>query len=132
MTTSFRVRRTWGTRGEGFLSGGWRAMDMVSMGISHLLCGELRGQSSLPFLWKEWQGRSRVSDWGDQRVQDLGISSGGRRWGQEARNRQGGWVYISAGAHGGGEHTGRGVEVDAGLSTWLRWAKGLAAPQDSR
>lgn len=52
--------------------------------------------------------------------------------GQEARNGQWGWVYVSAGAHGGGEHTGRGVEVDTGLSTWLRWAKGLAAPQDSR
>ena len=43
-----------------------------------------------------------------------------------------GWVDVKCWAYEGGARTGRGVDVDTGLSTWLRWAKGLAAPQDSR
>lgn len=44
----------------------------------------------------------------------------------------GGCFSSSTGVYDEGVRTGSGVEVDIGLSTWLRWAKGLAAPQDSR
>lgn len=57
VSTGFKVRRKWGSWGRGFLNGGWGAMDMVSMGISHL-CSELKGQSSLPFFLREGKGRS--------------------------------------------------------------------------
>ena len=51
--------------------------------------------------------------------------------GMEPRD-SGGRFSSGTGVYNGSVHTGSGVEVDRGLSTWLRWAKGLAAPQDSR
>lgn len=58
---------------------------MVFMGISHLLCGELRGQSSLPFLWKEWQESPESVTGVTREFRTLGChqvtGSGGRRLG---------------------------------------------------
>lgn len=49
VNTGFRVRRKWGARGRGFLCGGQGTTNMMSMGSHSLLCGKLRGHSSLLF-----------------------------------------------------------------------------------